>query len=159
MRPALAGLAAAALIAALVAACGGSGPMARTSANRTDPTTYELWNASPEVKRARIETLEQEIAAGNDDLERSPAPAVDPDRSPMVEPGTAPSSDPGGASACVRSARPVCQDVCSLSDSICDASDEICRLAESLPGDEWAAGKCTAGRESCARARQRCCGC
>jgi hypothetical protein len=60
---------------------------------------------------------------------------------------------------CVRSTRPLCQDVCSLADSICDAADEICRLADALPGDAWAAGRCTAGNESCAKARARCCGC
>ena len=52
-----------------------------------------------------------------------------------------------------------CTDVCTLGDSICGNARRICDLADQLPGDDYAAQRCTAGRASCDRARTRCCGC
>jgi hypothetical protein len=148
-------------VAVATASCGGGGvaKRAKPASEATTPRAIpEPWNAPPEVVRARIETLDREIAAraGTLDVDGE-APGTDvepPTHVPMPTPTTAP-----GAEACVRSTRPVCRDVCSLADSICNAADEICELAAALPGDVWAAGRCAAGRSSCARARERCCGC
>jgi len=52
-----------------------------------------------------------------------------------------------------------CRQTCTLSDSICDNSQKICQLAQSLPGDTWAAGKCDAGRATCESAHAKCCSC
>lgn len=137
-------------VSALIASCGG---MSKRPAQAPPTDAPVTWPTTPEAARARIETLDREIAARNETLDARPAvTSHDPATSPMIEPG-------GDTETCVRSARPVCQDVCSLSDSICDAADEICKLAADLPGDDWAAGRCTAGKESCDKARLRCCNC
>jgi hypothetical protein len=53
-----------------------------------------------------------------------------------------------------------CTQMCSLSDSICDNKDRICELATTkLPGDAWAAGKCSDATKSCTDAHARCCDC
>jgi hypothetical protein len=52
-----------------------------------------------------------------------------------------------------------CNDVCILADYICQAADDICRIAATLPGDEWARGKCAKSRASCAEARRKCSDC
>ncbi len=52
-----------------------------------------------------------------------------------------------------------CADVCTTGDLICDNATSICELADDLPGDDWAAERCAAGKESCDRARERCCTC
>jgi hypothetical protein len=52
-----------------------------------------------------------------------------------------------------------CGDVCTLADSICTNARRICDLADQLPGDDYAAQRCTAGRGSCDRAKTRCCDC
>lgn len=103
----------------------------------------------PDTLHARIETLDAEIQARAATLGLPPqVPSSDGGAEPMTP-----------APTCAPSPRPVCQDVCSLADAICDAADEICRLATGLPGDTWAAGRCSAGHASCAQARERCCGC
>lgn len=52
-----------------------------------------------------------------------------------------------------------CQDVCELGDSICENATTICDLAEQLPGDAWAEGKCDSAKASCREADERCCTC
>jgi hypothetical protein len=52
-----------------------------------------------------------------------------------------------------------CNDVCDLADAICDNAERICDLASELPGDSWAADKCTSSKASCKEAKQRCCTC
>lgn len=144
-----------AIAALLLVSCGGGAPKpvhtsTRPAPEPEPPGVVEPWTAGPEVLRARIETLDREIASREDALGLAPlVPGAEPP-APMTEPG---------AGTCTRSARPACQDVCSLSDSICSAADEICRIADQLAGDAWAAGRCTAGKTSCARARERCCSC
>lgn len=177
--------AASAIVAALVgvhlavlASCGGGNSKQASMRETPDPSRTSIpepWLASPEVLRARITTLDREIEARAATLGFEPAidPAIDPAVDPAVDPAidpvgpttsprpTAMTDPPGSLTSptCARSPRPVCQDVCSLADSICGAADEICRLATALPGDDWAAGRCAAGKTSCARAGQRCCGC
>ena len=65
------------------------------------------------------------------------------------------------AQVCTPPAHPsdTCGDACKLGDAICDDAGRICSLADQLPGDAWAAGKCAGGKASCERARQRCCDC
>ena len=138
----------------MIVGCGGSPYGARPARSVRPQTIPEPPPSidpgiSPDAVRARIETLDREIAARAMTLGFEPTmPDADGGPEPMAVPPT-----------CTRSPRPVCQDVCSLSDSICDAADEICRLADALVGDAWAAGRCTAGHASCAQARARCCGC
>ena len=157
---------------AVLASCGGSNSKQASMRETPDPSRTSIpepWLASPEVLRARITTLDREIEARVATLGFDPAvdPEVDPVPDPAVDPmgpttGPRPMTDPPGIPTpptCARSPRPVCQDICSLADSICSAAHEICRLATALPGDDWAAGRCGAGRTSCARARERCCGC
>lgn len=145
-------LLAAAGAALAIASCGGGAaksrmkPEAPVMPNGPETTTP---SGDPEAARARIETLDREIAARESTLGLARFdPGVEP--VPMTSPATA---------TCTRSPSPRCQDVCTLSDSICAAADEICKLAGALPGDAWASGRCTAGNVSCGRARERCCDC
>lgn len=52
-----------------------------------------------------------------------------------------------------------CSDVCTLSESICKNADRICELADGMPGDDWAAGKCRDAKQACTDAKQRCTDC
>jgi hypothetical protein len=52
-----------------------------------------------------------------------------------------------------------CSTSCTLSDSICKNADSICKLADGMPGDDWAAGKCTTAKQTCGDAHKRCCEC
>ncbi|HVV82828.1 MAG TPA: hypothetical protein VHE35_07095 [Kofleriaceae bacterium] len=169
----LAALAAAWATAALVSAsCGG----AQAPAHETvAPGRPQTWPVSPDAAHARIETLDREIADRSASLDASMTgprttviepgtnhePGTSPVEPPTPTPTPVPMSDVEGTAraTCERSPRPVCQDVCNLSDSICDAAAEICQLAGSLPGDAWAAGRCDAGKGSCATSRERCCHC
>jgi hypothetical protein len=141
--------------ALVVAGCGGSKPVpaSRTMSEAPPPST---WPVSDEGARARITTLDREIAARAMTLGLEPSAVTPGD--PDGPAGTS-MTDPVTPSTCERSQRPACQDVCSLSDAICAASDEICQLAGQLAGDAWAAERCAAGRGSCAAARERCCRC
>lgn len=164
-----------ALALALAVSCGGSGKVMYegqpTKLTRPQP---EPLPATDEARHARIETLDREIADRAATLGFEPLPGTNPRPgtnpwsgtgtnprpSTNPDPGTSTMAEPPGvADSCPRSSRPVCQDVCTLSDSICDAADEICRIAASMPGDDWAAGRCSAGATSCAQARTRCCDC
>jgi hypothetical protein len=171
-RGAIAGtgaLAAGLALAIALVSCGGGAATRATREPSTRPMPEpmpEQWVGSPDTVRARIETLDREIA------DRAHAMGLEPPGSDVFDPGTSPSPStststststsrmtvPAGPT-CDRSTRPLCEDVCSLADSICDAAGEICKLAGSLPGDAWAAGRCSAGASSCERARERCCGC
>ena len=53
----------------------------------------------------------------------------------------------------------LCQDVCTLADSICDNAENICRLAGELGDDDWANERCASAKASCADAATRCCDC
>ena len=60
---------------------------------------------------------------------------------------------------CVRNPSATCSDTCQLSDSICDNAKKICDIANQLPGDDWAAKKCSEGNETCSAAKTQCCEC
>ena len=49
-----------------------------------------------------------------------------------------------------------CTDVCRLAEHICANKDDICRIADQLPGDTWAKGKCDSAKASCSEAKERC---
>ena len=49
-----------------------------------------------------------------------------------------------------------CKDVCNIAELICANKDDICRIADELPGDTWAKGKCDSAKASCNEARERC---
>ena len=51
---------------------------------------------------------------------------------------------------------PECKDVCNLAEHICANKDDICRIADELPGDTWAKGKCDSAKASCNEAKERC---
>ncbi len=133
-------------VALALASCGGS--RVAPAAGVAPP---QEWPVGDERARARITTLDREIA------DRAAALGLEPPA--VVDPGGEPMADPAAPSTCERSPRPVCQDVCGLADAICTAATEICKLAGELPGDAWAAQRCAAGTGSCAQARDRCCGC
>ena len=164
----------ASLALALAVSCGGSGKvMYEGQPTKMARPLPEPLPATDEARHARIETLDREIAdraatlgfepintGRNPEAGTNPRPSTNPEPGTNPQPGTSTMADPPGVTnSCPRSSRPVCQDVCNLSDSICDAADEICRIAAAMPGDDWAAGRCSAGASSCAHARTRCCGC
>ena len=60
---------------------------------------------------------------------------------------------------CKPAASGTCTEMCTLSDSICDSAGKICNIATELPGDAWAAEKCSNGNASCEAAHKKCCGC
>jgi hypothetical protein len=61
--------------------------------------------------------------------------------------------------ACHPGPSDTCKQSCTLGDSICDDAQHVCDLADSLPGDEWAQGKCGDAKQSCHAAHDRCCTC
>jgi hypothetical protein len=52
-----------------------------------------------------------------------------------------------------------CREICDLGDAICDNASAICRIADDLPGDDWARDKCDSAKASCREAEERCCAC
>jgi hypothetical protein len=52
-----------------------------------------------------------------------------------------------------------CTQACTLSDTICGNSDRICQLATELAGDPWAQDKCSAAKQTCSSAHEKCCAC
>ncbi len=109
---------------------------------------------------AQIDALDRDIA---DAMARAKlaAPSVDTCSGAtcaqaMSTPFTAPRV---GDAACRPASIPRCSDSCTLSTSICDNQVKICDLAGQLPGDDWAANKCSSARASCHAARDACCSC
>ncbi|HUJ63657.1 MAG TPA: hypothetical protein VLX92_34395 [Kofleriaceae bacterium] len=107
--------------------------------------------APPPDGHARIEQLEHDIAAERDKLglaahvETAPPPV-----SPMAT---------NVVATCARSESDRCHDTCTMSDTICKNADEICKIASGLPGDTWAADKCSTNRATCQDAQKACCDC
>lgn len=148
--PALA-LVAGAGAAALVACAAAKAPAPAAHSPAHDVTAPPL-AGRPDELRERIRQLDADIAAAlaTADLGAPDAAAVEATASvPLADLRT----------TCERSSRQLCQDVCRLGDSICDNASAICELADQLPGDAWAAERCSAGKASCKRASERCCTC
>jgi hypothetical protein len=116
--------------------------------------------AAPADPHAQIEALDRAIT---DELAQAhvapPAPAACTGAScatAMATPFATPSvSD----AACHPAASDPCREACTLSSSICANQAKICELAQQLPGDDWAATKCTGARASCQAAHDHCCSC
>ncbi len=106
--------------------------------------------------RSEIQRLDRELAAAREKLglpepvDLGPGPP-----SPLAVTPQPPTPDP----TCHPAKTDACSDTCTLADAICADAAKICELAQQLPGDTWAAGRCTAGDQSCTAARGRCCGC
>ena len=146
-----------ALVAAWLAAVGCSARHPAASGAAEEPAAAPP--AGPGDPRAEIDALDRDIAA---DLARAHIPLPPETCSgsacavAMSEPFSTPSS---GDPACHPASSDHCSDVCTLSTSICRNQDRICELARKLPGDDWAAGKCTRARASCQAAHDSCCRC
>ena len=138
-----------AALAALIVACGGS--TARKAAPEGRDTTGGV--AAP---RTEIEQLDARITAELQTL--GLAPPDDTELTEMMVAHRTPAL-PQGTAAEACTTPPTCSDVCTLADSICASATRICELADQMAGDAWATQRCAAGKESCARARERCCSC
>lgn len=102
---------------------------------------------------AEIERLANEIAA-----QRTTGGFTTPLAPPLAQPMTTPlpiSTDP----TCHHGSGDTCTSACTIADSICANAGKICELAGKLPGDRWAADKCSDGQASCVEAAAKCCGC
>ncbi len=140
------------IVALGLGAC--AGPSASGKAVQSEPSVNDLVGRGHD---ARIEDLDRQIAEQMEELGLT-APTDDEMMSSGWESPALPMSDL--VSTC--EAPPMgdgCEDVCTTGDLICDNAQAICDLADELAPDDWAAQRCSAGRESCDRARERCCGC
>ena len=109
-------------------------------------------------RHAQIEQLSAKLDEQQGSLQTLPAPAPNaPSCGSACEQMAA--AEESKDAACHPAKTQSCTDVCTLSDSICDTKDKICNLAADMPGDAWAAGKCTDAQSSCAAAHGRCCSC
>ena len=109
--------------------------------------------------RSEIQRLDRELGAARDKL-GLPEPPVPLDHgsgaaSPLAVTPQPPTPDP----TCHPAKTDTCSDTCTLADAICTDATKICELARQLPGDTWAAGRCSSGDQSCTAAHARCCGC
>ena len=113
-----------------------------------------MMGARPDSVRAQIDELDRDITSRMDSA-ALPAPT-----GADVE-AVRPVTMDAAAKVCTPPPTPSasCDDACRLGDAICDDARRICDLAQQLPGDAWASGKCDSGKASCERARQRCCDC
>jgi hypothetical protein len=152
-----AALAAAAIFAL---ACAGGVPARSTTPAGPAPASAGREPTMPGDPRAEITELDRQITAelARADVTAPPIASCSGDAcvSALAAPFATPTAeDP----ACHPAPSDHCSDVCKLDRSICHNQDRICELAKSLPGDDWAANKCTSARASCQSAHQRCCGC
>ena len=129
-------------------------PSAPGKASSSEPTMHGIDSRGHDP---RIQNLDSQIAEQMEELGLT-APTDDEMMSSGWESAALPESDL--VSTC--EAPPMgdgCDDVCTTGDLICDNAQAICDLADELAPDDWASQRCSAGRESCDRARERCCGC
>lgn len=128
-------------------------PAAAPASEATSGAATEPMPASP---HDQITELDQQIAAASAQLalpEPTPSQIAG---APTQAMGALPATqDP----KCRPAPTDTCKTSCTLSDSICDNADRICKLAESLPGDNWAANKCAKANTTCEASRTKCCGC
>ena len=151
-RAPLVGLAAGALIAAVIAACAqapapqSAAPEAAVAGDVTagDPRRYEIMELWGQIRTWRKDSgwaVEPAIPLNHPGILHK---AVKDIRVCPMDP------DPDDAT---------CQDTCRLKDAICDNADSICRIAQDLGEDAWAAEKCQSAKASCKEATQKCCAC
>jgi hypothetical protein len=149
------------LVAATIAACAARSP--RTVASKPaaqDAGTSHDWTGRGNP-RDEIATFDDQIAhdlaqlgldapTQDDVISRTVAhdlPAL-PMSTKVQE--TCPDSKPASSA---------CEDVCTLADSICTSAGRICAIADDLATDDYATERCSAGKLSCERGTERCCGC
>jgi hypothetical protein len=146
------------LLAACCAVATGCGASQPKAAAVSEPPPQATSGAGG--PRAEIDALDRQIDA---DLARAqlPPPAESCTGPACAQAMSQPFAVPSVGDAQCRAPVPTthCADVCSISTSICDNQRKICELAEQLPGDDWAAGKCARARVSCKSARDQCCSC
>jgi hypothetical protein len=155
------------ITAALAAACGLALACAGGSPARSTAPASPVAGAGearqqtmPGDPRAEITELDRQITdeLARDQLTRPAIASCSGDActTALAAPFATPTAD---EPSCHPAAGDHCSDVCKLSTSICHNQDRICELAKSLPGDDWAANKCTSARASCQTAHARCCSC
>ena len=135
------------LAVALAIACGAA-PM------QSAPAPVHAVEGRPDNLHAQIEALDKDIGDREGGAQLAPVGGAEVSAAGAITMDAA-------AQVCTPPAHPsdTCGDACKLGDAICDDAGRICALADQLPGDAWAAGKCASGKASCERARQRCCDC
>ncbi len=143
---------AAATVATALLACAGSAGRSPATTREAAGTQAPPLAGRPDELREQIRRLDAEIAS-----QLVAAELEAPDPTSIEAAGGVPMADL--RTACARSPRETCQDVCRLGDSICDNAAAICDLAAELPGDAWAAGRCDSGKVACKRGNDRCCSC
>ena len=95
--------------------------------------------AASERPQTTVETPHDEIERLSNEIAADQSRAVPVAPTPM----SAGSSD-------------TCKSVCDIKGTICKNSERICELAGEMPGDDWAAGKCTDAKQACSDATKRC---
>jgi len=96
-----------------------------------------------------ITQLSQQIDADRAKLQLAePVPLPETPRVPMA---TLPACQPPKTERCTAS--------CTVGDSICKNAEKICKLAQELPGDNWAADHCARANKACEDAHAQCCAC
>lgn len=110
----------------------------------------------PDSTHAQIQQLEDEIAASSTQLQLTEPTPAQIESAPAQPLGALPSTqDP----KCRPAQTDTCKTSCTLSDSICSNADKICKLAQSMPGDNWAMNKCAKANTTCESSKTKCCGC
>lgn len=149
MRPALV-LALALAAGAAVAACAASRPRSVETTQAPTPDAAPPLSGRPDDLRAQIRELDEQIQA-----EMGQARVETPDEAMAASMASTPMAEV--RAVCEHTPSDRCEDVCKLSTSICDNASSICTLADQLPGDAWAAERCSSAKASCRRATERCC--
>lgn len=144
----------AALCCTLVAACAAGG--ARKTAAPPEAATSGAASPMPGSPHDEITQLEDKIAIDRAALQLAEPMEADWQGTPAQPMGAQPAlQDP----KCRPAQTDTCKTSCTLSDSICGNANRICELAKSLPGDNWAMGKCAKANTTCEASRTKCCGC
>jgi hypothetical protein len=147
-----------ALVLALALAAGGAvaacamGGRAKTveSTQPPMPDAAAPLSGRPDELRDQIRELDAKIQA-----EMGQARVETPDDAMAASMASTPMAEV--RAVCEHTPSDRCEDVCKLSTSICDNASSICTLADQLPGDAWAAERCSSAKASCRRATERCC--
>jgi hypothetical protein len=147
----------AAWLCAVVVACAASPKQSTTT-----PAPPTMAPAMPANSHDEIERLANEIDQQRTQM-NLPAPAPLPaPAEPMAAHTSAMTPVPPPHAqdpTCHPAPSQTCTDSCTLGDSICGNADKICKLADGMPGDDWAAGKCSTAKQTCSDAHKRCCEC
>jgi hypothetical protein len=148
------------LACALAMSCGAAKHSAQAPASSQSPTVppAEAGTASPldgdprgQIERLSAQVEEERTQMGLPEPQMS-SPAAPPAQKMSIVPLSTDES-------CKPAKTERCDGSCKISDSICGNAARICELAESMPGDGWAAGKCARAKETCDTAHDRCCSC